>query len=218
LIKIVNYRENLVFENIIFKDYPESIKYMEQIVYDLLHKETPDKIIFTEYNHVITSGTSNSDSDLLSRSNIPIYETGRGGKHTYHGPGQRVIYPIINLTNHPWNQDLKKYLKFLHIWLIESLKQIGICAYQHPKHIGVWVNDKEEEKKIAAIGVRVRKWIVFHGAAVNISTNLENFNSFVPCGIRELGVTSIRQLGVDITMEEFDKILKLEFYNIIERV
>ena len=196
-------------------DYVNSIEFMEKIAKDIIEKKSFNKIILTEYKAIITAGTSANSAEILIRQKIPIVQTGRGGKYTFHGEGQRIIYPIIDLTGSPWNQDLKKYLNFLHNWIIKTLKYFGISAHRRDDHIGVWVKKEGLDSKIAAIGIRVRKWVVFHGAAVNITTDLENFKSFIPCGVKNLGVTSMLEMGVKISLDEFDKILKKEYYNSI---
>lgn len=194
--------------------YNESIELMENILSRVIEGQN-DHIILTEHPKIITAGTSADIADIMDGLDIEIIETKRGGKHTFHGPGQRVIYPIINIDKSPWDRDIKKYLNFLHEWVINTLSYFKISAHQRKDHIGIWVNEAGIDSKIAAIGIRARKWVAYHGIAVNISTDLDNFNSFVPCGIKELGVTSMEKLGVKITLEEFDEILTKEYYNAI---
>ncbi len=198
--------------------YNQALSFMENILSQVISGEN-DHIILLEHPEIITAGTSSDISDIIiNNSTIPIIETSRGGKHTFHGPGQRVIYPIINIDKSPWNRDIKRYLNFLHEWIINSLAHFKIFAHKRNDHIGVWVNINGIDSKIAAIGIRARKWVVYHGIAVNISTNLENFASFIPCGVKELGVTSMKKLGVKISLEEFDEILQKEYYNAINYI
>jgi len=197
-------------------DYKETLVLMENLVQEVASGTKPDTIILTEHKSVITSGTSATSADIVGDTEIPIIQIGRGGKYTFHGPGQRVIYPIIDLKKNPWNSDLKKYLNFLHSWIIATLEHLGINAHIRDDHIGIWVNQNGIDAKVAAIGIRARKWVAFHGVAVNINTDLTNFKSFVPCGINDLPVTSLSSMGVNITLEEFDEILKKEYYNIVK--
>ena len=199
-------------------DYQNIIDYMENHVNMIASNQAEEKVILTEHNHVITSGTSHSQEELKFNTEIPIVKTGRGGKFTYHGPGQRVVYPIFDLKKQIWDKDLKKYLNFLHLWIISTLEELGIEAHTRDDYIGVWTKIKNKDYKIAAIGIRARKWIVFHGFAINIFPDLKMFDSFVPCGISDLGVTSVKELGVDISFEKFDEILKKQYYkqNIIK--
>ena len=190
---------------------------MEDLVQKIANGQQGDTILMLEHNDVITAGTSARQEDFLE-SGIPLIQTGRGGKHTYHGPGQRVVYPLIDLRKEPWNMDLKRYLNFLHSWVISSLEEIGIKAHIRNDHIGVWVNDKGFDKKIAAMGIRARKWVSFHGFAINITTDLNQFRKIVPCGISDLGITSISDLGVSIEMKQFDEILKKQYYTEISKL
>lgn len=197
-------------------NYSEILHIMEERVNNVAENFDDEIIYLVEHEDVITSGTSSNDEELKFTNNIPIFPTGRGGKYTYHGPGQRVIYPVLDLKNPIWNKDLKKYLNFLHELIIEILDHFKIKAHQRDDHIGVWVNDGLKDSKIAAIGIRARKWVVFHGFAVNINTDLKKFDSFVPCGISDLGVTSFKKLGLDITMDEFDNMFFKIFNKKIE--
>lgn len=198
-------------------DYNFVITKMDDIVQDIINFHSRDIIILTEHKDVITAGISSKPEDIIiSESSVPIIQTSRGGKYTYHGKGQRVIYPIINLSNQPWNRDLKKYINFLHNWIISTLKFFSIESYRRPDHVGIWTKDKGLDAKIAAVGVRVKKWVAYHGVAVNINTDLNMYDGFIPCGIRDLGVTSLKKLGLEISLEEFDEILKKSYYTELE--
>lgn len=172
-----------------------------------------ESILLCHLDDVYTAGTSaNIQTDYFNKQ-IPLVETGRGGQITYHGPGQIVAYPIINLNNR--EKDLKKYIQNLQAWIINTLKHFDIDAFT-TDDVGVWVKlDNGSIKKIAAIGIRVRKWVTFHGIALNVNTDLSKFNGIVPCGITQHGVTSIADiLGKEINIEEVEDILVKEFEKI----
>jgi len=167
-----------------------------------------EKIFMVEHHPVYTAGSSAADDEHLKINDIPVVSAGRGGRYTYHGPGQRVVYPILDLRNR--GRDLRKYICDLQKWLINTLAEFGIEAYAADE-IGVWVKTPKGEAKIAAIGVRVRKWIAFHGIALNVDPNLEHFKGIIPCGIMTKGVTSMRELGFEGTLEDVDKVLLEKF-------
>ncbi len=167
-----------------------------------------EKIFMVEHHPVYTAGSSAADDEHLKINDIPVVSAGRGGRYTYHGPGQRVVYPILDLRNR--GRDLRKYICDLQKWLINTLAEFGIEAYAADE-IGVWVKTPKGEAKIAAIGVRVRKWVAFHGIALNVDPNLEHFKGIIPCGIMTKGVTSMRELGFEGTLEDVDKVLLEKF-------
>ncbi len=184
--------------------YQEGIKLMHFYLDQVINKEIPSITLLLEHYDIYTAGRSAKQEE--ASTNIPIIYSDRGGRFTYHGPGQRVVYPIIDLRLF---KDIKKYLEFLEIWIINTLKILGIHAYAKN---GVWVNVKCHEKKIAFIGIRVRKWVAYHGFAVNINTDLDKYKEIIPCGIYDCGITSLKDLGCDVTLHEFDEILKQEYY------
>ncbi len=194
-------------------DYKETLDLMELRLADVISQKASECVILTQHNDTYTAGTSSQDSDLLDNCDIPVYYTGRGGKFTYHGPGQRVIYPILDLKLHSRSKDIKLYIRNLEQWIINSLRILGVKAYTIDGMVGIWVG-KKNPAKIAAIGVRVKKWVTYHGIAVNISTNLDKYKGIIPCGINKFPVTSLLELGVDISMQEFDDILKKAFFKI----
>lgn len=167
-----------------------------------------EKVFMVEHHPVYTAGSSAADDEHLKINDIPVVSAGRGGRYTYHGPGQRVVYPILDLRNR--GRDLRKYICDLQKWLINTLAEFGIEAYAADE-IGVWVKTPKGEAKIAAIGVRVRKWVAFHGIALNVDPNLEHFKGIIPCGIMTKGVTSMRELGFEGTLEDVDKVLLEKF-------
>lgn len=186
-------------------DYNEMLTLMEAKVEEIINQRSSDTIFLLEHKDVYTAGTNAKEEELLNPI-FPVIQTGRGGKFTYHGKGQRVIYPLINLNNK--EKDLRGYIKNLEKWIINSLAEIGIEAFIVPGRIGIWVSGPKGTSKIGAIGVRVKKWVTYHGIAVNISTDLSNFNGIIPCGIDDAPVTSLEALGIRMTLEEFDEILK----------
>lgn len=192
-------------------DYQTTLDLMEQKLEQVINKTSTDTIYLTEHSEVYTAGTSAKSQELLQKNEVPVIYTGRGGKFTYHGPGQRVIYPVIDLATPARGQDLRLYIRLLQQWIINSLKHLGVDAYSVPDRTGVWVQEGDTEAKIAAIGVRVRKWVAYHGVAVNISTNLRRFSAIIPCGLANFPVTSLKQMGIEVELKEFDNILILEF-------
>jgi lipoyl(octanoyl) transferase len=195
--------------------YEEAVEGMEDYV-DKIHKEDKkDKIWMLEHQDVYTAGVSSNFNDLINK-NIKLIKTGRGGKLTYHGLGMRIIYVMLNLKQRNMC-DVRKYIFNLEQVIINSLAYFSIIGERRVDRVGIWVvNDQGYEDKIAAIGVRIRKWVSFHGLAINIKPNLDNFNNIVPCGINQsnYGVTSLEKLGVEVAYEDFDKIFQQEFLQI----
>lgn len=184
--------------------YSQVIEMQEDYVAKIAKEDHKEVLILCEHAPIYTAGTSANLSDVLGKYKIPVEKTGRGGQITYHGPGQRVLYPLINLNNR--EKDLRKYICALQNWIIECLSEFGIKAYT-TDDVGVWVKTQSGEKKIAAIGVRVRKWVTFHGIALNVRPNLDHFTGIIPCGISDKGVTSMLDLGVDVPLSEVDAVL-----------
>jgi len=165
-----------------------------------------------EHPPIYTAGTSASESDLLD-ARFPVFRTGRGGQFTYHGPGQRVGYVMLALKRR--TADVRGFVRDLEEWLIETVAQFGIEGERREGRVGIWVARKNGgEDKIAAIGVRVRRWVTFHGVALNVNPDLSHFGGIVPCGVRGHGVTSLAALGVNTTMAEVDKALKRAFESV----
>lgn len=163
----------------------------------------PERVIFCEHEAVLTVGSSGDRADIAADAGVEVVETGRGGKVTYHGPGQRVVYLVVDLKR--WGADVRVYVKWLQAWLIASLAAAGVTAAAGEKdEVGVWISDK----KVAAIGVRVRKGVAYHGISLNVMNDLAVYGRFVPCGIRDKGVTSLAKEGVGLTMAEMDEILR----------
>jgi lipoyl(octanoyl) transferase len=194
-------------------NYQEMMTLMDDKLARVISNLEDDTIFLLEHEDVYTAGTSAQDDELLidaSSSDIPIYQVGRGGKYTYHGPGQRVIYPILNLNFR--QKDLHLYIKMLEKWIIDTLKHFDINAFTINGKIGIWVkNHLSQDEKIAAIGVRVKKWVTYHGIAVNISPDLTKFDNIIACGLKEYGISSMHKLGKIVSFNEFDKKLRYEF-------
>lgn len=193
-------------------DYNTGLDLMQQRADDVILSKENEAVFLLEHQDVYTAGTSYKEDELLSNENsIPVIYTGRGGKFTYHGPGQRVIYPILNLANKNRSPDLRLYIRLLEHWIINTLQKIGVNAYTIDGKIGIWVNLNNTPAKIAAIGVRVRKWVTYHGIAINITTDVDKYSGIIPCGINDFPVTSLGSIGTKITMNDFDYLLKKEF-------
>lgn len=189
--------------------YPEAVAFMEKRVEGIFQGKAPETVWLLEHPPLYTAGTSARAADLLE-ARFPVYETGRGGEYTYHGPGQRVAYVMLDLRRR--GQDVRGHVCNLENWVIEALKEFGIRGERRDGRIGVWVTHAGGlEEKIAAVGVRVRRWITFHGIAINIDPDLSHYSGIVPCGISEHGVTSLKALGVKTTMAEVDAALKKAF-------
>jgi lipoyl(octanoyl) transferase len=196
-------------------DYQEGIKIMEDQLDRVINSMQPDTIFLLEHKEVYTAGTSHNVEELLKPDLFPVIYTGRGGKFTYHGPGQRIIYPIINLNNTDKVKDLKLYITQLEKWIILTLAELDVNAFTIQGKVGIWVkNSRNIESKIGAIGIRVRKWVTYHGIAVNISPNLDNYSGIIPCGINDFPITSLEDMGINISITEFDIILKKKFIEI----
>ena len=190
--------------------YPQAVTTMEERVAVIRSGEANELVWLLEHPPIYTAGTSAQDADLVERDRFPVYQTGRGGRHTYHGPGQRVAYVLLDLRER--GTDLRAYVHGLEEWVIAALADFGVKGERRQGRVGVWVSDRVRgENKIAAIGVRVRHWVTFHGAALNVNPNLMHYNGIIPCGVREHGVTSLADLGVDASMDEVDSVLKRRF-------
>lgn len=191
-------------------DYEDAVSTMEQRVADIRAGTASELVWLVEHPPLYTAGTSASSDELLVKDRFPVYSTGRGGKHTYHGPGQRVAYAMLDLQQR--RPDVRGYVRNLERWVIETLSHFGVSGEARPDRIGIWVPDnKGGEAKIAAIGVRIRKWVTYHGIALNVEPDLSHFEGIVPCGISDYGVTSLNALGVDATMADVDIALRDSF-------
>ncbi|MCC8417722.1 MAG: lipoyl(octanoyl) transferase LipB [Rickettsia endosymbiont of Bryobia graminum] len=194
--------------------YQDAAIIMENKVNDVINNPTEETIYLVEHQDVYTAGTSHKDYELLNSRHIPVVYTGRGGKFTYHGPGQRVIYPILNLSLEKRKKDLKLYIGLLEKSIISSLSDFGVQAFTMNDAVGVWVTENNRPAKIASIGVRVKKWVTYHGIAINISTDLDKFSGIIACGLKDVPVTSLNKLGIDISFTQFDEVIKNHFNRI----
>ncbi|HXF90611.1 MAG TPA: lipoyl(octanoyl) transferase LipB [Candidatus Nitrosotenuis sp.] len=185
--------------------YPEAVAFMEQRVRDIQGKQKEECVWLLEHLPLYTAGTSAKPEDLL-KDDFPVYQTGRGGQFTYHGPGQRIAYVMIDLARR--EKDIRKFVFGLEQWLIETIASFGIQGERRPGRVGIWVQTPQGEEKIAAIGVRVSKWVSFHGVALNVNPDLTHFQGIVPCGLPQFGVSSLAQLGVSVTMAEVDEVMQ----------
>jgi len=192
-------------------EYQKAIKTMEARVEGIRNGSQTELLWFLEHPPIYTAGTNSNQKDLLSPNRFPVHQTGRGGQYTYHGPGQRVVYTLFNLKNR--EADVRQFVRNLEKVVINTLAEFGVVGERRKGRIGIWVNDGENEKKIAAIGIRIRHWITFHGISINVEPNLEHFSGIVPCGISEYGVTSLRDLKVKYTLSSIDNVLKKHFLN-----
>ncbi len=193
--------------------YDEAVTVMEARVAAIARGEAPELVWLLEHPPLYTAGTSAQDTDLLEPARFPVHRTGRGGQYTYHGPGQRVVYVMLDLTRR--RQDLRAYVASLEAWLIATLDAFNVRAERREDRVGVWVRRPEKgegaEDKIAAIGIRVRRWVSLHGISLNVEPDLAHFSGIVPCGVRVHGVTSLADLGRIVSMEEVDIALRSAF-------
>ncbi|WAC61402.1 lipoyl(octanoyl) transferase LipB [Brevundimonas sp. SL130] len=196
-----------------YVDYAAAEAFMEARVAAIAAGEAGEMVWLLEHPPLYTAGVSARDEDLLDAGRFPVHRTGRGGQFTYHGPGQRVAYVMLDLNRR--GRDVRAFVRGLEQWLIGGLGQFGVKADVRDGRVGVWVERKgagwAREDKIAAIGVKVRKWVSFHGVSLNVEPDLDHFGGIVPCGIQEHGVTSLVDLGVLATMDEADAALKSSF-------
>ena len=173
-------------------------------------------IWLVEHPPIYTAGTSAKSADLVDASRFPVYETGRGGQYTYHGPGQRVAYVMLDLKKR--GNDIRAYVAGLEDVIIGTLADFNIIGERREDRVGVWVQRAGREDKIAALGIRVRKGVTFHGLSINLKPDLSHFSGIVPCGVTEHGVTSFADLGMNTTMEELDAALKMSFVKIFGKL
>ncbi len=200
--------------------YEDALQFMEDRVLEIHKGRGPETVWLLEHPPLYTAGTSAEDQELLDGGRFPVHRTGRGGRYTYHGPGQRVAYVMLDLKKR--NNDVRAFVRGLEDWVIGSLKQFNVIGERRDDRVGIWVrrgapdNPAGREDKIAAIGVRVRHWITYHGVAINLEPELEHFSGIVPCGIAGHGVTSLWDLGVTATMPELDAALMAVFEEVFE--
>ena len=190
-------------------DYTKSMKILEKRVHDVFLGKKDELLWILEHNSVYTAGTSSKKIDLLDK-NLKVIKTNRGGKHTYHGPGQKVVYFVLNLNKR--EKDIRKLVNKIENCIMDVLNEYNIESYPDRNNIGIWVDDKNKSKKIAAIGIRVKKWVAYHGFALNISNDLSKYNGIIPCGIKDRGITNFKKLGVN-NNKNLEKIIINKFLN-----
>ena len=186
--------------------YRDALAEMEARVVAIQEGRAPELVWLLEHPPLFTAGTSADPAELFNPMGFPVYEAGRGGRYTYHGPGQRVGYVMLDLTRR--GRDVRRFVHALEGWVIDSLGRLGVMAFRAEGRIGIWVKHLQTEAKVGAIGVRVRRWTTMHGFSVNINPELSHFSGIVPCGIGEFPVTSLDELGVLEKHEQFDLALR----------
>jgi lipoyl(octanoyl) transferase len=198
--------------------YPAAVAEMEARAAAIAAGEAGERVWLIEHPPLYTAGTSARAADLLAPDRLPVFHSGRGGEYTYHGPGQRVAYLMLDLNRR--GPDVRAYVAGLENWLVATLGRFGVAGERRRDRVGVWVRRPDKppgptgataEDKIAAIGVRIRRWVTFHGVSLNVDPDLEHFSGIVPCGATGYGVTSLADLGVPVSMPEVDAALKAEF-------
>lgn len=206
--------------------YSEALEAMEKRVLAIQEGKAPELVWLLEHPPLYTAGTSAKAADLLN-PRFPVFETGRGGQYTYHGPGQRVIYAMLDLNRR--GKDIRCYVHNLEQWIIEALKLLGVDAVRREGRVGLWVprlpnmaSSSEAvghviDDKIAAIGVRVKRWVTMHGAAINVAPDLSHYAGIIPCGIREHGVTSLAALGKTASLADMDEALRRSWNRVFEK-
>ncbi|WP_046865308.1 lipoyl(octanoyl) transferase LipB [Microvirga massiliensis] len=199
-------------------DYEAAVAAMEERVDLIRAGQAPERVWLLEHPALYTAGTSARDEDLVDPGRFPVFRSGRGGQFTYHGPGQRVAYVMLDLQRR--TPDLRRYVAALESWLIGTLAEFNVRGERREDRVGVWVRRPDRgdsEDKIAAIGIRVRRWVTFHGISLNVEPDLSHFAGIVPCGVRIHGVTSLVDLGIPVTMAETDSVLRREFERVFGR-
>ncbi|MBU2980856.1 lipoyl(octanoyl) transferase LipB [Lentibacter algarum] len=204
-------------------DYAEALAFMEARVAGIADGTEAECIWLLEHPPLYTAGTSAKPADLVDPERFPVHEARRGGQYTYHGPGQRVVYVMLNVAER--GRDVRCFVRDLETWVINTLAEFNVEGHIRAGRVGVWVErgDKPltatgqlQEDKIAAIGIRLRKWISFHGISINLEPDLEHFTGIVPCGITEHGITSLVDLGLPVNMDDLDAALRLTFDGVFE--
>ena len=192
-------------------NYEDAVVYMESRVDDIIKNQSKELLWFLSHNHIFTQGTSASEEEVLNSNIIKIIKTNRGGKTTYHGPGQRLVYFMLNLNNK--NKDVRKFISIIENSLITFLAYYNIEARSFKDRVGIWVTKNnnitfDKEKKIGAVGLRIKKWITYHGLSFNINPDLKYYNYIHACGLKEYQNTSMKELGIKLEQSEFDNIFK----------
>lgn len=198
-----------LFKSDTLVDYKVASKFMEERS-SLIHNGEANELVWLlEHPNIYTAGSSAKDNEFLGTKDIPVYKTPRGGKYTYHGPGQRIIYLMINLER--CEKDIRKFIMILERIIVKTFKKFDMDVYPVRDRIGIWIKTNNGEEKIGAMGLKVKKWISLHGISINISPELQYFDGIIPCGLSEYNVTSIKKLKKNISIENFDEEFILNF-------
>jgi len=190
--------------------YAESLAFMESRAAAIREGTASECVWLLEHPPLFTAGTSADPAELTNPLDFPVYEAGRGGRYTYHGPGQRVGYVMLDLERR--GKDIRRFVHGLEGWMIDALADLGVSAHRADGRIGIWVGEGANEAKIGALGVRVKRWVTLHGFALNVAPDLSHFAGIVPCGIAEFGVTSLAELGKQMPLRMVDAALKRSFH------
>lgn len=190
-------------------NYEEALQWMDARVKAIQGGQEAECAWFLEHPPLYTMGSSGKNKDILNSHKYPVYKTGRGGQVTYHGPGQRVVYLMLALNTR--YHDIRRYVGELEEWIIQTLACFDVKGERREGRVGIWVQKEGQDHKIAAIGVRVQKWITSHGIALNVNPDLRAYDHIIPCGLKEYGVTSLGDLGLNITLQEVDGVLRKTF-------
>ena len=196
--------------------YPDALAEMEARAAAVRAGEADEMVWLLEHPPLFTAGTSADPAELFNPSGFPVFEAGRGGRYTYHGPGQRVGYLVLDLEKR--GKDIRCFVHSLEGWMIAALAELGVPARREPGRIGIWTGEGADEAKIGAIGVRVRRWVTMHGFSINVAPDLSHFGGIVPCGIADYGVTSLQRLGKNPSMELLDQALARSFPAFLNRL
>ncbi|GHM58742.1 MAG: octanoyltransferase [Candidatus Mesenet longicola] len=194
-------------------EYLSAVEFMEERTKQISEGIKPELVWLLEHPTIYTAGISANAAEISADVTIPVFQTGRGGKYTYHGPGQRIIYIMLNLKKRN-KCDVRLYIKNLSTWIINSLLHFSIYGEFKSDRIGVWINTNGKEEKIAAFGIKIRKWVTYHGVALNICPDLFHYSNIIPCGISEYGITSMKKLGIETSLNAVDEVLQKEFYRV----
>jgi lipoyl(octanoyl) transferase len=194
--------------------YEEALSWMEERATAIRDNRAPECVWLLEHPPLFTAGTSADPAELFNPERLPVHRAGRGGRYTYHGPGQRVGYVMLDLDKR--GKDIRRFVHALEGWMIDALAELGVEAHRADGRIGIWVGEGPDEAKIGALGVRVKRWVTLHGFALNVAPDLGHFSGIVPCGIAEFGVTSLAKLGKQMALERVDCALKRSFSSFLK--
>jgi lipoyl(octanoyl) transferase len=193
--------------------YQEALAWMETRAAAIRSDGAPECVWLLEHPPLFTAGTSADPAELINPLGLPVHDAGRGGRYTYHGPGQRIGYVMLDLDKR--GRDVRRLVHGLEGWIIATLAELGVAAHRAPGRIGIWVGEGPAEAKIAALGLRVKRWVTLHGLSINVAPDLSHYAGIVPCGIAEYGVTSLSALGNEMPMSRVDDALKSNFTQFI---